>query len=142
MGKVYDFLHLTNDVLTGSGVKLPLPGQFTTTPDSRSSAPTGSTRCTPTRPRMSSTSSGCCRPTASATTTPVRASTSVPALLTLAMLISLGGADAQVKGHVAANLTVGNDRRLMLAVITRLLPFVGYPRTLNVIRALDEITLA
>lgn len=48
-------------------------------------------------------------------------------LLTPAMLISLGGADAQVKGHVAANLNVGNDRATLLAVITQLLPFVGYP---------------
>jgi 4-carboxymuconolactone decarboxylase len=62
-------------------------------------------------------------------------------LLTLAMLISLGGADPQVKGHVRGNLNVGNDRATMLAVITGLLPFVGYPRTLNALRALDEITL-
>jgi 4-carboxymuconolactone decarboxylase len=63
-------------------------------------------------------------------------------LLTLAMLISLDGADPQVKGHVRANLNVGNDRASMLAVITQLLPFVGYPRTLNALRALDEIAPA
>jgi alkylhydroperoxidase/carboxymuconolactone decarboxylase family protein YurZ len=44
-----------------------------------------------------------------------------------------------VKGHVRANLNVGNDRATMLAV-TQLLPFVGYPPTLNALRALDEIT--
>ena len=49
--------------------------------------------------------------------------------------------DPRVKGHVRANLNVGNDRATMLAVITQLLPFVGYPRTLNALRALDEITL-
>jgi 4-carboxymuconolactone decarboxylase len=32
-------------------------------------------------------------------------------LLTFAMLAVLGGCDPQVKGHVAANLNVGNDRR-------------------------------
>ena len=31
-------------------------------------------------------------------------------LLTFAMLIALGGCDPQAKGHVAANLNVGNDR--------------------------------
>ena len=31
-------------------------------------------------------------------------------LLTFAMLVSLGGCEPQVKGHVAANLNVGNDR--------------------------------
>jgi 4-carboxymuconolactone decarboxylase len=35
MGKVFDFLHATNDVLTERDVTLPLPGQSTTTPDRR-----------------------------------------------------------------------------------------------------------
>jgi 4-carboxymuconolactone decarboxylase len=35
MAKVVDFLHTTNDVLTERGVELPLPGQSTTTPDTR-----------------------------------------------------------------------------------------------------------
>src|SRR5207342_2354485 len=35
MARVFDFLHATNDVLTERGVELPLPGQSTTTPDTR-----------------------------------------------------------------------------------------------------------
>jgi len=35
MAKVFDFIHATNDVLTERGVKLPLPGQSTTTPENR-----------------------------------------------------------------------------------------------------------
>ncbi|MFC9840979.1 carboxymuconolactone decarboxylase family protein [Rhodococcus sp. NPDC127530] len=35
MGKVVDYLHATNDVLTSRGVSLPLPGQSTTTPGTR-----------------------------------------------------------------------------------------------------------
>ena len=35
MGKVFDFLHATNDVLTARGVELPLQGQSTTTPETR-----------------------------------------------------------------------------------------------------------
>lgn len=60
-------------------------------------------------------------------------------LITLALLVALGGADAQVKGPVAANLQVGNDRTVLVAVMTRLLPYVGYPRTLNALRALNEV---
>jgi 4-carboxymuconolactone decarboxylase len=59
-------------------------------------------------------------------------------LLTFSMLVALGGCDAQVKGHVVANLNVGNDRGLLLAVLTRLLPFIGYPRTLNGLRVLND----
>lgn len=56
------------------------------------------------------------------------------------MLVSLGGCEAQVKGHVAANLNVGNDRARLIDVLTQLLPFIGYPRTLNALRVVDEVT--
>jgi len=61
-------------------------------------------------------------------------------LLTFAMLISLGGCEPQAKGHVAANLNVSNGRGVLLAVITQLLPFIGYPRSLNALRVLNEVT--
>jgi 4-carboxymuconolactone decarboxylase len=60
-------------------------------------------------------------------------------LLTLSMLVSLGGCEAQVMGHVAANLNVGNGRARLIGVLTQLLPFIGYPRTLNALRAVDEV---
>jgi hypothetical protein len=63
-------------------------------------------------------------------------------LSAFAMLVSLGGCEAQVKGHVAANLNVGNDRGVLLSVITQLLPFIGYPRTLNALQVIDEVTPA
>lgn len=54
------------------------------------------------------------------------------------MTTALGGCEPQVKGHVAANLNVGNDRQRLVDVLTQLLPFIGYPRTLNALRVLDE----
>ena len=61
-------------------------------------------------------------------------------LLTFSMLVSLGGCDPQAKGHVAANLRVGNTWAALIAVVTQLLPFIGYPRTLNALHAIDEVT--
>jgi len=61
-------------------------------------------------------------------------------LLTFGMLVSLGGCEPQVKGHIAANLHIGNDRATLIDVLTQLLPFIGYPRTLNGLRAVDEAT--
>jgi 4-carboxymuconolactone decarboxylase len=63
-------------------------------------------------------------------------------LLTFSMLVSLGGCDPQVKGHVAANVHVGNDRKKLIAVLTQLLPFIGYPRTLNGLRCIDDVIAA
>jgi 4-carboxymuconolactone decarboxylase len=54
------------------------------------------------------------------------------------MLTALGGCDAQVRGHVAANLNVGNTRQDLISVLTVLLPFIGYPRTLNALAAVNE----
>jgi 4-carboxymuconolactone decarboxylase len=150
MGKVLDFLHATNEVLTERGVELPLPGQSTTTPETRAEkglavqkqivgtdavdamyggAPADEQHI------QRLLSANCFGDHYTRTGIDIR----TRELLTLAMLISLGGADPQVKGHVRANLNVGNDRAVLLAVITQLLPFVGYPRTLNALRALDEI---
>ena len=61
-------------------------------------------------------------------------------LLTFAFIAALGGCEAQLAGHVSGNLTVGNDRQALLGVITQLLPFIGYPRTLNAIRIINEGT--
>lgn len=59
--------------------------------------------------------------------------------LTFSMLISLGGADPQVKGHIAANTNVGNSKQDLLDIVTVLLPFIGYPRTLTAINLLNEV---
>jgi 4-carboxymuconolactone decarboxylase len=153
MGKVFDFLHATNEVLAEHGVELPLPGQSTTTAETRAekglavqkqivggdavdamyaNAPDDEQHIQ----RLLSANCFGDHYTRGGLDLRTRE------LLTLAMLISLGGADPQVMGHVRANLNVGNDRATMLAVITQLLPFVGYPRTLNALRALDEIAPA
>jgi nucleoside-diphosphate-sugar epimerase len=47
--------------------------------------------------------------------------------------------DSQVKGHIRGNVNVGNGRDVLLDVITQLLPWVGYPRTLNALTCLNEI---
>lgn len=63
-------------------------------------------------------------------------------LLTFAMLAALGGCDPQVRGHVAANLNVGNTRQDLLGVLTVLVPFIGYLRALNALAAVNEIAPA
>lgn len=62
-------------------------------------------------------------------------------LLTLVILASLGGADSQVRSHIQGNLNIGHDRAFLIEVITALVPYIGYPRSLNALAALDELTL-
>ena len=151
MAKVYDFLHATNEVLSKRGIQLPLPGQSTTTPETRADK----------RREVQSQIIGTDRVEKLYASAPQdqmhiqrylsancfgdhvgRGGIDIPTreLLTLSMLVSLGGCDAQVKGHVSANLHVGNSRVRMIDVITQLVPFIGYPRALNGLRAIDEVT--
>ena len=60
-------------------------------------------------------------------------------VLTFALLISLGGCEPQVKGHIQGNVNVGNGKDILLATVTQLLPYIGYPRTLNAIACLNEV---
>jgi len=150
MGRAYDFVHATNDVLTERGVPLPLPGQSTTTRETRGAAGRAVQEQIIGADRVAALYANApadeqhIQQWLSAhcfgdhyTRTGLDAATRE--LVTLALLVGLGGADGQVRGHVAANLNVGNDRALLIDVITQLLPFVGYPRTLNALVAIDEV---
>jgi 4-carboxymuconolactone decarboxylase len=150
MARVFDFIHATNDVLTERGVALPLPGQSTTTPETRAEQGLGVQQRivgSDTVERLYASapadqqhiqrflSANCFGDYLT------RAGIDIPTreLLTLSMLVALGGCDAQVKGHVAANLNVGNDRARLIDVLTQLVPFIGYPRALNGLRAVDDV---
>lgn len=61
-------------------------------------------------------------------------------LLTFVYILSMGGADSQVKSHVIGNINIGNDRARLISVVTALIPYIGYPRSLNAISAINEIT--
>ncbi len=153
MAKVFDFLHATNEVLIERGVALPLPGQSTTTPENRSekglaiekqivgSAVVEKLYATVPNDELHFQrylSANCFGDNYTRTGIDI----STRELLTFSMLVALGGCEAQVKGHVAANLHVGNDRARLIDVLTQLLPFIGYPRTLNGLRAVDEVTVS
>jgi len=151
IAKVFDFLHATNEVLTERGVPLPLPGQSTTTPEThmekglavetlivgeamvKTLYATSSDDMLHFQHYLSGNCFG---------DTLTRTGIDIPTreLLTFSMLVALGGCEPQLKGHVAANLHVGNDRAKLIDVLTQLLPFIGYPRTLNGLRVVDDAT--
>ncbi|XBS71750.1 carboxymuconolactone decarboxylase family protein [Acerihabitans sp. KWT182] len=151
MAKVFDFIQATNDVFRAHGIELPLPGQSTTTTENRAEKGLGIQKQmigSDVVERLYASSPGdqlhiqrflsanCFGDyyTRNGIDVPTRE------LLTLSMLVALGGCEPQVKGHVAVNLNVGNDRARMIDTLTQLLPFIGYPRTLNGLRAIDEVT--
>ena len=60
-------------------------------------------------------------------------------LLVLCVLAALGGADVQVRGHAAGNLKAGNTVEVQIAAMIHCLPYIGFPRALNAIRAINEL---
>lgn len=61
-------------------------------------------------------------------------------LLTFCVLCTLGGCEPQLKAHIEGNLRVGNDRQTLLCAINWCIPYIGFPRTLNAISCINEIT--
>ena len=59
-------------------------------------------------------------------------------MVTLSFLVALGGTEPQIKGHIQGNANVGNDRQTLINLMTQLIPYVGYLRTLNAISCLNE----
>jgi 4-carboxymuconolactone decarboxylase len=149
MAKVYDFIHATNEILESRGIQLPLEGQATTTPETRfekgyavqkaivgerlekmyADSPANQIHI------QKYLSANCFGDYVARAGIDLQ----IRELLTFSMLLALGGCEPQLKGHVQANLTVGNDKARLLSVVTQLIPYVGYPRALNVIRCLNEV---
>lgn len=59
-------------------------------------------------------------------------------MITFCFLTAQGGCEAQLAGHIAANLRLGNDKAFLIDVLSQGIPFIGYPRTLNALRCVQE----
>jgi len=149
MDKVYDFIHATNEILESRGIQLPLEGQATTTPETRfekgyavqkaivgdrlekmyADSPANQLHI------QKYLSANCFGDYVARSGIDLK----TRELLTFSMLLALGGYEPQLKGHIQGNITVGNDKERLLSVVTQLLPYVGYPRTLNAIQCINEI---
>ena len=61
-------------------------------------------------------------------------------LITFCAICCLGGCEPQAKSHAGANISVGNTREMLIDAVTQCLPFIGFPRTLNAISCINEVT--
>lgn len=149
MAKVMDFVGITNEALLAHGVRLPLEGQAVVSAETRfdkglalqksifgeridqmhKNAPENQKHI---QRYLSANCFGDYQ---------TRGGLDVKTreLLTFSILVSLGGCESQVKGHIQGNVNVGNNKDTLLAVVTQLLPYIGYPRTLNAIACLNEV---
>jgi 4-carboxymuconolactone decarboxylase len=109
MAKVSGFLHAANELLADRGVRLPLPGQSTTTSGNRLERGLATQKQIVGGERVDAMYNAA--PDDEQHLQRYLSANCFGDYLTrsgIAMLASLGGCDAQVKGHVAGNLNVGN----------------------------------
>lgn len=150
IAKVIDFIYAANEILTERGIKLPLEGQSTTTPETRfekgleiqkkvfgesidkmyKDSPANQIHI------QKYLSANCFGDYYTRNGLDLK----TRELLTYSMLISLGGTESQVKGHIQGNLNIGNNKETLLGVTTQLLPYIGYPRTINALKCINEST--
>uniref|UniRef100_I2Q4E4 Uncharacterized protein, gamma-carboxymuconolactone decarboxylase subunit like protein n=1 Tax=Desulfovibrio sp. U5L TaxID=596152 RepID=I2Q4E4_9BACT len=149
IAKVIDFLHATNAFLEERGVTLPLEGQATTTPETRFEKGLALSKSIfgeaidvmyANSPKnqlhfQKHLSANCFGDYYTRTGLDIQ----MRELLTFSMILSLGGCEPQLKGHIQGNASIGNDKERLIDVVTQLLPYIGYPRTLNALHCLNEV---
>ena len=60
-------------------------------------------------------------------------------LLTFSIISALGGCEAQVKAHVQGNLNAGNHKQHLIDALAQMLPYIGFPRTLNALGCVNAV---
>lgn len=62
------------------------------------------------------------------------------ALVTFCFLYTMGGVDHELGGYIRGNLHVGNTPEILADVIYQNIPWAGFPRSLNAMSVLNEVT--
>jgi 4-carboxymuconolactone decarboxylase len=148
MGRVYPFLKVTNDVLKEKGIALPLEGQATVTRQNRLEKGE--------QAQIDIFGEGM-RGFASAGDEDTRhinkwlvdncfgdyytrggLNYNQREMITFCFLSAQGGCEPQLISHAKANMRIGNDKAFLIKVVSNCLPYIGYPRSLNAIRCINE----
>ena len=148
IGRVFPFLKAVNEILEAQGVKLPLEGQATTTVENRRENGTqaqvdifgeGMRDFWQSGPEESRhincwLADNCFGDYYTRTGLDY----AQREMITFCFLAAQGGCEPQLTSHAAGNMKVGNDKAFLIRVISQCLPYIGYPRSLNALRCVNE----
>lgn len=152
IGRVLPFLTAVNDVLNEQGISLPLAGQATTTGQTRLAAG-AQAQVDIFGPSMQDfwksgpeeschinrwLADNCFGDYYTRNGLDYRQRE----MITFCFLAALGDCEPQLTSHAAGNMKVGNDRLFLIQIISQCLPYIGYPRSLNALRYVNEASTA
>lgn len=154
IGRVYPFLAATNEVLEAAGVKLPLPDQAGTEPTYENRATAGEAKQVeffgegmkgfaeagnPEYPQINRWLASHCFGdwyTRGGLTGQERE------MITFCFLAAQGGCEPQLTSHARGNMNIGNSKAFLIKIVSANVPYIGYPRSLNAIRCVEEAAKA
>ena len=148
IGRVFPFLKAVNEELTSRGISLPLEGQSTTTPETRLTAGNqvqvdifgeGMRDFQNSGPEESRhinkwLADNCFGDYYTRT----GLDNKQREMITFCFLAAQGGCEPQLTSHAAANLRIGNGKDILIQIISQCLPYLGYPRSLNALRCVND----
>lgn len=148
IGRVFPFLKGVNEIFEAQGISLPLPPQATTTTENRREAGTNAQveifgermkdfwRSGPEESRHINLwlADNCFGDYYTRTGLDYKQRE----MITFCFLLAQGGCEPQLTSHAEANIRVGNDKNFLIKIISQCLPFIGYPRSLNALRCVNE----
>ena len=148
---MFPFLKAVNEELTARGVSLPLEGQATTTPKTRleagnqvqvdifGEAMRGFQNSGPQESRHINKwlADNCFGDYY----TRKGLDDKQREMITFCFLAAQGGCEPQLTSHATANIRIGNDKDFLIQVLSQCLPYIGYPRSLNALKCINEAAM-
>lgn len=143
IGRVLPFLDAANEILESRGIKLPLEGQATTTPDNRLEKGIEAQAAIFGEHMKEAWKAGHINRWLAANCfgdyyTRTGLDLKQRELITFCFLFAQGGCEPQLIAHAKGNMNLGNSKDFLLRVISQCLPYIGYPRSLNAVTCVNR----
>lgn len=144
MGRMWQVLKLTNEIFVAKGIELPLTQQGTTTFENRLEKGVEAQTAIFGEQMKEAWKKGHINRwladncfgdyyTRTGLDLPQRE------LITFCFLAAQGGCEPQLTAHIQGNINLGNDKELLIKVVSQCLPYIGYPRSLNAINRINQV---
>lgn len=143
LGRALPFLDITNEVFALRGIALPLENQATTTMDDRLEKGAQAQAAIFGEQMLEAWKAGTVNRWLAANCFGdyyTRGGLDLKAreLITFCFLAAQGGCEPQLIAHSQGNINLGNDKDFLLRVVLQILPYIGYPRSLNAITCVNK----
>lgn len=142
-GRMLPFLNVTNEIFAAQGIALPLPGQSTTTREERLEKGVEAQAAIFGEHMREAWKAGhinrwladnCFGDYYTRTGLDLKQRE----MITFCFLMAQGGCEPQLIAHAKGNMNLGNDKDFLIRVVSQCLPYIGYPRSLNAVSAVQK----